>query len=529
MLYGRHFQLLTDHKPLLAIFGSKKGIPVYSANRLQRWATTLLNYDFSITFQSSTNIGQADALSRLINTNKSHNDDTVIAAISLETEVDRVLSDAVHSLPVTAEMIALHTNKDPVLQKVKNYLRQGWPMYVMDSDLQQYHRRRDSLSTVNSCLLFGDRVVVPRNLRKCILTQLHDGHQGMNRMKALARSYVYWPSMDADIQELAKSCPACNLAAKLPPRVDPCPWPRSTEPWSRIHVDFAGPINSQHFLIITDACSKWPDIFPMETITSTNTVAVLRRLFSSFGNPKILVSDNGPQFNSHIFDEFCRKNGIQHIYTPPYHPQSNGQVERFVDTFKRALAKSQGEGNILERIDRFLLQYRCTPHPSLPENRTPAEIMFGRRIRTTFELLSPVNRSFEDLYTQGENYRPKRKPFKVGDKVYATDYRRTSNRWAAGVVTKTIGNVMYEVKVDQMLWRRHINQLRPRVSSANRDYSNPMNLETILSFHDVPRERSCPEDHIQRIPMNTTTRRYPSRMRRPVETMQVIPTQKYYF
>ncbi|BHF74765.1 hypothetical protein SprV_0501785300 [Sparganum proliferum] len=83
MLYGRHFTLLTDHKPLLSIFGSKKGIPVYSVSRLQRWATILLGYDFDIRYCRTTDFGQADALSRLISNQQEPEEDTVIAAISI--------------------------------------------------------------------------------------------------------------------------------------------------------------------------------------------------------------------------------------------------------------------------------------------------------------------------------------------------------------------------------------------------------------------------------------------------------------
>ena len=69
MFYGRHFTLITNHKPLISIFGSKKGIPVYTANRLQRWATMLLDYNFSIKYQPGSKIDQVDALSRLISSN----------------------------------------------------------------------------------------------------------------------------------------------------------------------------------------------------------------------------------------------------------------------------------------------------------------------------------------------------------------------------------------------------------------------------------------------------------------------------
>jgi transposase InsO family protein len=71
---------------------------------------------------------------------------------------------------------------------------------------------------------------------------------------------------------------------------------------------------------------------------------MLNGLFYTFGSPENLVSDNGSQFASQEFQDFCKSLGINHIFTAPYHPQSNGQSERFVDTFKRALKKMKGEG-----------------------------------------------------------------------------------------------------------------------------------------------------------------------------------------
>jgi len=102
MIYGRRFTLLTDHKHLLAIFGSKKGIPVYTANRLQRWATTLLGYEFAIKYQPTKSIGQADALSRLIYSHNLAAEDVVIATVSIESEVRKVLVDLMNHLPITA-------------------------------------------------------------------------------------------------------------------------------------------------------------------------------------------------------------------------------------------------------------------------------------------------------------------------------------------------------------------------------------------------------------------------------------------
>ncbi|XP_065084352.1 uncharacterized protein K02A2.6-like [Ochlerotatus camptorhynchus] len=120
MLYGRHFLLQTDHQPLLKVFDSKKGIPVNTANRLQRWALTLLLYDFDIQHVSSTNFGYADFLSRLMSSQHRPDEDYVIAAVCVESEAKAILDDTTSNLPVTHQMIVAETRKDPVLQQVSN-------------------------------------------------------------------------------------------------------------------------------------------------------------------------------------------------------------------------------------------------------------------------------------------------------------------------------------------------------------------------------------------------------------------------
>ena len=140
------------------------------------------------------------------------------------------------------------------------------------------------------------------------------------------------------------------------------PWLWPSKPWARIHLDFAGPFLGRMFLIVVDAHSKWPEVVEMSSTTTTNTIVVLRRLFSAYGLPEQMVSDNGPQFTSAEFADFCRVNGIKHIRTSPYHPSSNGLAERFVQSFKLAMKKSEKDGlSIAQRLASFLLSYRNTP------------------------------------------------------------------------------------------------------------------------------------------------------------------------
>ncbi|BHF84818.1 hypothetical protein SprV_0902797000 [Sparganum proliferum] len=191
--------------------------------------------------------------------------------------------------------------------------------------------------------MFADRVVIPSFLRPTVLRQFHSAHPGTSRMKSIARSFAYWPRIDGDIDDLVRRCSRCQQAAKIPPRQPPVPCEPPERPWSRVHIDFAGPLNGVSYLILVDAYSKWPEIAPLNPATASATIEFLRRIFSQHGLPEVLVSDNGSQFTSSTFEDYCHQRNIQHLRSPPYHPQSNGQAERFVDTFKRARLKARGE------------------------------------------------------------------------------------------------------------------------------------------------------------------------------------------
>ena len=174
------------------------------------------------------------------------------------------------------------------------------------------------------CIMWGIRVIIPKKFQNYVLEELHNKHIGMPRMKSLVRSYVWWPGLDKDIEDLAKSCLACQ-SHKHAPAVAPLhPWTWPTSPWNRIHIDFAGPFQGKMFLIVVDAHSKWPEVFEMSSTTVPATIAILRRLFSSYGLPQQLVSDNGPQFMSKEFCIFLKERGVKHIHCSLYHPSSNG-------------------------------------------------------------------------------------------------------------------------------------------------------------------------------------------------------------
>ncbi|XP_035912234.1 uncharacterized protein K02A2.6-like [Anopheles stephensi] len=364
------------------------------------------------------------------------------------------------------------TRADPLLWKVRKYIQKGWPADSSHGlELARFFNRRDDLSTVGDCVLFRERVVIPKELRMRCLNHLHRGHPGIQRMKSIARSYLYWPSIDEDIADCVSTCSSCMEVVKSPPLLELKPWPKTSTPWERVHIDYAAPVDGVYFLILVDAFSKWPEVVKTSTITTTATISILRSIFARFGMPAKLVSGNGAQFTSDTFNDFCIQSGIEHVKTPPFHPQSNGQAERFVDTLKRALKKIQSKDTSTEAaLDIFLQSYRSTPHPAL-DQRTPAEAMFGRNIRIALDLIRPTPHTEVD---QRKNQQPfADRQFQPGDAVYAKTYSRNVWKWVTGVVSKRIGSVMYEVITDgHRTHRRHVNQLRKRTPGCRRSLTS---------------------------------------------------------
>ena len=191
----------------------------------------------------------------------------------------------------------------------------------------------DIFSICDEVLLYRERVVILSTLQKPILKDFHAGHPESTRMKSLMRSYVHWPNMNKDIENTGKSCKGCTLAAKAPP-IKFNPWPKTDLPWFRIHTEFTGPLEGYYYLIVVDSFLKWPEVHRCKNPTIEIMIKFLHELFAK----AVETLDNRSQFMSGEFSDFCETYQIEHIMISPYHPRSNGQAQRFVDTLKKARA-----------------------------------------------------------------------------------------------------------------------------------------------------------------------------------------------
>ena len=359
-------------------------------------------------------------------------------------------------LPVTADQLQTATRKDPVLGRVLRFTRYGWPDNVSEV-LKPYWHRRLELSLEGECVMWGLRVIVPKQLQSAVLEELHVSHPGIVRMKELSRSHVWWPHLDRDLETLSKNCDACQEGSNVPAAAPLHPWSWPTKPWKRIHLDFAGPFLGRKFMIMVDAHSKWPEVLGMSSTTAEKTIEVLRLVFVTHGLPEQVVSDNGRPFNSDEFRRFMKSNGIKHLRSSPYHPSSNVLAERLVQTFKQTMKRGAHQGlTVQQRLADFLLRYRITPH--LTTHRAPTELLMGRKLRTRLHLLHPdcstKVRLEQALQKQHADKHRHGHVFLLGQRVFAQNYG-PGPRWVAGVIVGVRGGVNYEVRVNDCVWRRH--------------------------------------------------------------------------
>eukprot|EP00731_Ephydatia_muelleri_P003248 Em0001g3248a len=432
-LYGKEFILVTDHKPLCKLFGHMDGIPSLAAARIQRWALLLSAYQYRIEYVPGSENYCADCMSRLpLPIGGGEDKDTKEASI---------LAVECCTLPVTAHDIAKATRRDKMLAAVLQSVLHGrWNM--SSHDLDPFYRRRDELSCHDGCVLWGQRVIIPAKLQSALLDELHDGHLGVVRMKELARSYIWWPYLDRDIEKLVANCEKCRMMSSMPQLAPHHPWQYPSSPWDRVHIDY-GEHKGIHFLVLVDAYSKWPEVRQVSTTTSQQTVEVLEEIFAMHGFPRTLVSDNGPQFSSAEFAAFLTSHHILHRTSAPYHPATNGLAENMVKNVKQWLDKQAKGFRFSRALSEFLRTYRNVPHTVT--KRTPAEIIFGRALRTHLSMVLPnmtervKRRSEHDGNTFSHT-------FSVGDRVWVRDFRPSAvHKWIQGEITVIIGAMCYEV------------------------------------------------------------------------------------
>ena len=199
-----------------------------------------------------------------------------------------------------------------------------------------------------------EQLILPKQC-KTVLELAHDipmaGHQGRDKTWQRILRRFYWPSVFQDIENLCKSCRICQKASKQ--RVKAAPvisLPVISEPFSRVAMDIVGLLprskaGHRYILVLCDYATRYPEAIALRSIDAEHIAEELLKLFSRVGVPKEIITDQGSNFTSQLLAKLYRLLGVKGIRTSPYHPQTDGLIERFNQTLKGMLRKIvQDEG-----------------------------------------------------------------------------------------------------------------------------------------------------------------------------------------
>lgn len=456
-LLGSPFTIFNDHKPLFTLFAKDKPVPISCSPRIQRWALKLSQFNYKFVYSKGSDNVHSDFLSRL------PLPETVTEAEPYE------LIFALESLEGTAvdhEVVKEHTDRDHNLVQLKSFIKHGSPHTIKNKDLSKYKTHIPNMSIMKGCIMFHNRVVIPGALRSLVLNLFHKNHPGIVAMKSLARSLIWYPGLDSDVENLVKSCNICQAVRSRPPQNVHVPWPTPSRPWQRLHID--------HFfyedkicLLVIDALSKYIEVEVAKNVSVQETIDLLRIVFSRHGLPDVICSDNATCFSATQFSSFLRKHGIEHVTSPPYSPASNGQAERGVRVIKDLLKKQQKTDPFRNRLARVLFHYRCVPHNVT--QMAPSIALNGRRLVTVKDRINPMYSNSKPVCDVKQMKR-----FMIGDDVLALNVRN-GPKWYKARIVQQLGVNVYEVYVLDLdvLWKRHWNQLSyiPAVSETPQSQS----------------------------------------------------------
>ena len=235
----------------------------------------------------------------------------------------------------------------------------------------------------------GARLLIPSTLRKRILEQIHEGHQGIEKCMLRAREAVFWPGISNDIHEIVEKCGICQASSKL---AKPLGNVSEVPPhaWHTLGTDLFY-WNKIDCLVVGDYFSKYLIIRKLPNSSTHAVIKELGLIFTEFGRPFILRSDNGPCYASREFHNFLSFYQVSHITSSPHYPQSNGFAEALVGIAKKLMEKSVKDG---KPWNYSLMQYRTTPiSANLP---SPLEALTGRKPRSTLpQLPSAIGNNME--------------------------------------------------------------------------------------------------------------------------------------
>eukprot|EP00731_Ephydatia_muelleri_P023738 Em0016g9a len=512
-LLGRPFTVRTDHSALQWLYSFKE-----PEGQVARWLESLAEYEFTVQHRPGKKHTNADALSRVpcqdapaVNANSIPLDRTDSWLSQLSKREIRELQSRDEGIEQVIEWVE-HPKTQPrrcppsASHVMKSLWAQKKYLEVIDGVL--YRRWEDAGGGgLNKCF----QLVIPPSLVPTVLAELHDsptaGHLGVGKVLEKVRRRFYWVGQRRDVQGWCDSCNLCG-STKSPPKHRHAPLQAdvSTTPMQRVAMDILGPLpltprSNKYVLVIGDYFTKWTEAFAipdMETVTVARVF--VNEFVSRFGAPTHLHTDQGRSFESSLIKELCQLMGIVKTRTTPYHPQSDGMIERFNRTLLSMLrmAAVDDESNWDLKLPCLMLAYRTSVHEATKhtpmfgrEVQLPIDVMFGLPTGSgqptnvpvyVKELRKWLSEAYERVrqHLSAEQKRHKLlydtkvagNPFVKGDKVWLHNaavprgYSKKLHRFWKGpyTVVDVLNNCVYKIKQDASPHKQHtvhFDRLKP--------------------------------------------------------------------
>ncbi|XP_065058440.1 uncharacterized protein K02A2.6-like [Rhopilema esculentum] len=358
----------SNHKPLEVIYGNRNSKP---SARIERCVLRLQPYSFNVIYKPGID-NPADYLSRHPAPNSGKKQQ-----IMTEEYVNFITE---HSVPkaMTLKEIADATSEDHALKGLRAAIR----LNQWSSIAKSFSSCKDEYTIgKGNIILRGTRIVIPNSLQQKAIDLAHESHQGLSKTKALLREKVWFPAIDEMVKKTIDSCIACQAVGQAAPPEPMQPSDMPSGPWEKLHIDFCGPLPSnEYLLVVVDRYSRYPEVEVVKSTKASCVIPKLDKMFATHGIPVAIKTDNGPPFSSEELRRYCNALNIKHEFSTPYWPQANGEVERFNQPLEKALQTAAIEGKVWrQELQRFLLQYRSTPHCTTKV--APSQLLFNRKVR----------------------------------------------------------------------------------------------------------------------------------------------------
>ena len=413
-LYGAEFQVFTDNNPLTYILTTAK----LDATG-HRWVAALSNYTFSISYKPGRNNTDADALSRI----------QWPEAVDISSQTVQAVCEGVQALhgkvetlchgaqsvgilsqdTMPAGMTSLEWSQaqmqDPAISQIIQAIQTKTLDTIkynpnMSSELKAFLRIRKQFKLKHGVLYRKTQVhdkarlqlVLPPSYRSKAMAGCHDlvGHLGQDRVLELLRDRFFWPGMHMDVASYINSCPRC-IRRKTQPDTAPLHNIEATQPLELVHLDYLqiepSKGNIENVLIVTDHFTRYAQAYPSKTQTALATAKLLWNNFIiHYGFPNKIISDQGRNFESELLANLCEVAGVQKLRTTPYHPQTNGQCERFNSTLLNMLGTLTPEQkkDWKTYVPAMVHAYNCTRNTAT--GYSPYYLLFGREPRLPIDV-----------------------------------------------------------------------------------------------------------------------------------------------